>query len=93
MSARFKISPDAIASRVTPDEMVLVQLQNDQMYVLNRTAARVWELLAAGCDRAEIERRLLAEFQVAEDVLAAQVGQLLTSLEDQQLIHRDGHDD
>jgi hypothetical protein len=93
MAARFRISPDAIASRVTPDEMVLVQLQSDQIYVLNRTAARVWELLADGCDRAEIERRLLAEFQVAEDVLAAQIGQLLTSLEDQQLIHRDGDED
>jgi hypothetical protein len=70
---------------------VLVQLQSDQIYVLNRTAARIWDLLAAGCGRAEIERCLLAEFEVTEDVLAAQIDQLLTSLEDQRLIYR--HDD
>lgn len=88
---RFRVSPEAIASRVTGDEIVLVQLETDHIYVLNRTAARIWDLLAAGCDRAEIERCLLAEFRVAEDVLAGQIDQLLRSLEDQQLIYR--HDD
>lgn len=80
-----------MASRVTGDEIVLVQLQSDHIYVLNRTAARIWELLAAGCDRAEIERCMLAEFEVAEDELVVQIDQLLKSLEDQRLIHR--HDD
>ena len=64
MAARFRTSPDALATRVG-DEIVLVHTVTDQIYVLNRTGARVWELLCDELDRTEIESRLAGEFDVA----------------------------
>lgn len=84
-SARFSASPDAMATRVG-DAIVLVHLKTDQIYSLNRTAARIWELLCADCDRAEMERRLLGEFDVPPALLAEAIDELLACLVRDQLI-------
>lgn len=77
--ARFRSSPDALATRVG-DEIVLVDLKTDQIYSLNRTAARIWELLCADCDRAEVERRMLEEFDVTPAELAEAIDALVASM-------------
>jgi hypothetical protein len=77
--ARFRSSPDALATRVG-DEIVLVDLKTDQIYSLNRTAARIWELMCAGCDRAEVERRMLEEFDVTPAELAEAIDALVASM-------------
>ena len=79
VSSRFRASPDAVATRVG-DEIVLVHMKTDQIYSLNRTAARVWDLLCADCDRAEIERRMLDEFEVPSAELAGAIDDLVSSL-------------
>jgi hypothetical protein len=84
-SSRFRASPDALATRVG-DEIVLVHIKTDQIYVLNPTGARVWELLCADCDGAEIERRLLQEFDAIPAEVAGQVEELITSLASSRLI-------
>jgi len=84
-SARFHASADTLATRVG-DEIVLVHTGTDQIYVLNRTGARLWELLCANRDRAEIERQLLDEFEVAPALLASQVEELIASLLEGNLI-------
>jgi hypothetical protein len=76
---RFHASPDAVATRAG-DEIVLVDLKTDRIYALNRTAARAWELLSDACDRAEVERRMLEEFDVSPAELAEAIDGLLTSL-------------
>ena len=63
----------------------------DQIYVLNRTGARVWELLCAELDRAEIESRLAGEFDVAHADLAAEVGGLIVSLVERRLLTEVGN--
>jgi len=88
---RFRPSPDALATRVG-DEIVLVHTGTDQIYVLNRTGARLWELLCADRDRGEIERRLLDEFEVAPAELASEVEALIGSLLDGELITAIGDD-
>jgi hypothetical protein len=85
MALRFRASPDALATRVG-DEIVLVHTGTDQIYVLNRTGARVWELLCGELDRTEIESRLAGEFDVAPADLAAEVGGLIASLVESRLI-------
>ncbi|HEV8437576.1 MAG TPA: PqqD family protein [Methylomirabilota bacterium] len=85
MSTRFAANPETVATRVG-DEIVVVHLGTDRIYVLNRTAARVWELVCEDGDRAEIERRMLGEFAVERDQLSGQVGELLASLADNGLI-------
>lgn len=69
-----------VAARRLGDEIVLVNLRTNLIYELNPTGARVWELLVEGCDRPEIERRLLADFDVAEETLRAEIDELLASL-------------
>jgi hypothetical protein len=61
-------------------EVVLVHLRTNRIYALNTTGGRLWELLAEGCDHAELERRLLAEFDVDPAQLRQEVGELLASL-------------
>ena len=56
--------PDVAFQRVG-DEVVLVHLKTNQIFALNETGARFWELLAEGRDRPEIEGALLAEFDVS----------------------------
>ena len=69
MALRFRPSRDALATRVG-DEIVLVHTVTDRIYVLNRTGARVWELLCGELDQTEIESRLAEEFDVAHADLA-----------------------
>jgi hypothetical protein len=71
--------PGVLASRLG-EEMVLVHLETNQIYELNRTAARLWELAGAGCRRDALERQLLSEFAVGEAELAQEVDALLTAL-------------
>lgn len=85
MALRFRASPDALATRVG-DEIVLVHTVTDQIYVLNRTGARVWELLCGELDRTEIESRLAGEFDVAHADLASEVDALIASLLESRLI-------
>jgi Coenzyme PQQ synthesis protein D (PqqD) len=85
--ARFRSSPDALATRVG-DEIVLVDLKTDKIYSLNRTAARIWELMCADCDRAEVERRMLEEFDVARGELAEAIDELVTSMTQDGLLAR-----
>ena len=84
-AARFRASPDALATRVG-DEIVLVHTATDQIYALNRTGARVWELLCTELDRREIEAHLRGEFDVTSDEVSTDVGRLIASLIESRLI-------
>ena len=87
ISPRFRSSPDALATRVG-DEIVLVDLKTDRIYSLNRTAARIWELVCADCDRAEVERRMLEEFDVTPGQLAEAIDDLVMSMTQDGLLSR-----
>lgn len=85
LSSRFRPSLDAVTKR-TGDEIVLVHLKTDRIYVLNRTGARLWDLLCADCDRADIERQLLEEMDVGEAELAGALDEILAALMSESLI-------
>jgi len=87
MPLRFRASPDALATRVG-DETVLVDLRTDRIYSLNRTATRIWELVCDECDRAEVERRMLEEFQVTPAELAEAIDDLVVSMTEQGLLEQ-----
>ena len=78
-SSSLRLSPDTVATRVG-DEVVLVDLKTDRIYTLNRTAARIWELICTDCDRAELERRMLEEFDVTPQQLVEAIDDLVTSM-------------
>ena len=88
MSSSLRPSPDTVATRVG-DEIVLVHLKTERMHVLNRTGARLWDLLGAGRDWADIRDVILGEFDVTSDQLDAEMQDLLTLLKQEQLIRLD----
>ncbi|MBA3474632.1 MAG: PqqD family protein [Rubrobacter sp.] len=61
-------------------------MRTNQIYELNQTGARFWELLSAGHDRAEIQRIMLQEFDVVEADLTAEIDTMLASLKSEGLI-------
>ena len=73
-------NPDVVHQRVG-EEVVLVHLKTNQIYALNETGARFWELLSEGITRPEIESRLLDEFDVEPEELAHEIDALLADLE------------
>lgn len=83
-------SPDVVAKRLG-DSVVLVHMGTNRISELNRTGARLWELLTEGYDRAEIEERMLQEFDVNRAQLTAEIDALLSSLQAEGLVSFDDH--
>jgi hypothetical protein len=75
-----------VISRPFGDAAVLVDLASNQVYELNRTGYRIWELLEQPLDRKTIGDRLQQEFDVDRAQLETQVGELLEELRRQNLI-------
>jgi hypothetical protein len=82
---RLRPSPDVVHQRLE-GEIVLVNLKTNRIFALNRTGARLWELLEVGCDRSEISRQMQAEFDVDAAQLEQEIEALLSSLLDEELV-------
>src|SRR5215203_1859730 len=82
---RLEPSQDVVGQRLG-DDVVLVSLQTNRIFELNRTGARFWELMQSESDRGRIEQRLLEEFEISKDELSAEVDQLIKSLADEELV-------
>ena len=85
---RLKPNPNVLFKRLG-DEMVLFNLETDHFYELNGSAARFWELLAAGHDTAQVSDQMREEFAVDPDQLASEAEALLASLQREDLISKD----
>jgi Coenzyme PQQ synthesis protein D (PqqD) len=79
------VNPDVVAQRVGED-VVLVHLKTNQIYALNETGARFWELLVEGRSRDKIERALREEFDVAPEPLRRDIDALITDLARQDIV-------
>ena len=88
---RLEPSQDVVGQRLG-DEVVLVSLETNRIFELNRTGARFWELLQSENDRDRIEAQLLEEFAVTEEELSAEVDRLIKSLNDEELVRILDHD-
>jgi hypothetical protein len=82
----YQPNPDVVAQRVQ-DEVVLVNLRTNEIYTLNKTAARAWELIAEGRDRSGVEAGLSEEFSVDEAEVGSELDSLLAELVEKELIH------
>jgi hypothetical protein len=80
-----KPNPDVLWRRLD-DEVILMQLKTDQMFSLNRTGARLWELIAEGLSFEEIRERMALEFEISPDRLTSELGQILDLLIERQLL-------
>lgn len=89
-----KLAPsgDAIASPVG-DETVILQLKNGAYFGLDAVGTRIWELLKEGHDPAAICATMGQEYDVAPDVLEADVRRLLAELEATEIVTESGRAD
>lgn len=81
----YQPNPDVVAQRVQ-DEVVLVNLRTNEIYTLNKTAARAWELIAEGRDRSGVEAGLADEFTVEGADVESELDSLLDQLVEKELI-------
>jgi hypothetical protein len=85
LDGRFRPSPDVVAQRVG-ECVVLIHLKTNIIFELNRTGAVLWEHLSSGADCLELHARMLSEFDVQAQKLAAEVNAILGSLIQQGLV-------
>jgi hypothetical protein len=81
----IRLNPD-VAFRRVGDELVLVNLRTNEIFALNPTAARLWELLSGGRDRASAEVVLLEEFEISQEQLRTEVDSFLSILKHEGLL-------
>ena len=84
---RLRVNP-AVTSQRIGDDAVLIDLRTNEIYEMNRTASRMWQLLGDGLDVDQIGTRLEAEFDIETEELQRQIDSFLTTLLDAKLVER-----
>ena len=83
--SRIRPAPGVLAKRVD-DEIVLVNMETNRIYELNRTAASLWDLLGPGATPAELSERMAEDFDIEKERLESEVDQVLKQLAAERLI-------
>jgi len=81
----LKPNPNVLFRRLG-DEIILFHLETDRFYELNGTAARFWELIAAGHDSAWVRQEMMKEFAVEASEFDAEAEIFLGSLQKEDLV-------
>lgn len=84
-AAPFQPHPDVVAQRLD-EELVLVHLRTNRIYELNTTGARIWELLAAGRNDAQLLQQLAEEFELDVERAEEEVRTFRARLSAEQLL-------
>jgi len=82
---RIRLSPDVVTQRMGND-MVLVHLKTNRIYDLNRTAARLWELMGQEESISNVRDRMLGEFDVDKMTLQSEILETITALKKEGLL-------
>jgi hypothetical protein len=82
---RILPNPEVVAKRLD-EELVIIHLGTDQIYSLNSSAARFWELLESGLGVLEAKKQLVEEFAVTMQELDEDIRNVLKMLLEHQLI-------
>jgi len=83
--SRILPNPEVVAKRLD-EELVIIHLGTDQIYSLNSSAARFWELLESGLGVLEAKEQLVEEFAVSMQELDEDIRNVLKLLLENQLI-------
>jgi hypothetical protein len=84
---RAEVKPaDEVIGQRLGDDFVVVHLRTNQIFILNRTAARFWELLESGTAIASIREILLQEFDVDKDELKRELDDFVAALSSEELV-------
>lgn len=78
-----------IVARPAEGTVVLVHLDTNRIFTLNRTGSRVWELIVARKDRDQIQQALHDQYDVDPAQLEAELQDLFDMLLREQLVTED----
>ena len=82
MTASAFAVADHVVARPVLGEMILLDLSTEQYFALNQVGTRMWELLSAGQTVGEATSSMLDEYDVAPDVLRADINWFLSRILD-----------
>ena len=85
MSATYTPHPDVVFRRLE-GRMVLVHMATNQVFELNLTGARIWELLEQGIGGEQLLQSLADEFDVDREQLRNEVSDILSDLVAENLV-------
>ena len=83
--SRILPNPEVVTKRLD-EELVIIHLGTDQIFSLNSSAARFWELLESGLGVLEAKEQLVEEFAVSMPELDEDIRNVLKLLLENQLI-------
>lgn len=81
----WESDPDVVTQQVE-GETVLVHLQTNEIYALNRTASRGWDLLVSGMSRDAVVEQLQGEFDAPAEQIGDEIDALIANLVEQKLL-------
>jgi len=84
-TTKFQLKPDAVFQPMD-DEAIIVSLDSEEIFKLNLTSTEIVRLIEADLTLEQILTRLQEQFDVAAEVLEAEVIQLLDQLLEAALI-------
>ncbi|MBK6395430.1 MAG: PqqD family protein [Betaproteobacteria bacterium] len=83
----MKVSiPDSVLSTELHDEGVLLNLETGEYFGLDSVGMEMWKLLRANGDVGAARAALLEQYDVAEDVLAKDLDELIAKLAERKLL-------
>lgn len=82
--------PEDVVSEVLDGQAVVLNLRTGCYHMLNASGTRLWELLERDGDVESATRTLLAEYDISEAVLRADVDQVLAELRERGLVAGSG---
>jgi coenzyme PQQ synthesis protein D (PqqD) len=85
---RLRPHPEVLTRKVG-EEVVLVHMQRNEIFALNPTGTRLWELLSEGRSRAEAVERLTSEFDASEETIERETDRLIDLFEREGLLDLD----
>ncbi len=72
--------PSVVFTELDDTQSALLHLETKRYYSLNETGTRIWQLLAAGLDRAAVGETLSREFEVSAADAERSVAELVDEL-------------
>jgi hypothetical protein len=72
---------EGIAAQVADGEAVLLDIESGEYFALNTVGSRIWELCDGTKSTADIVSVICTEFDAAEDIVTADVAEILSELE------------
>ena len=82
----FRLHPDVIAQTMGDSTFLLLHVGTGHFYEMNKSATRLWELLAEGKDLKQVQNQMLLEYDISAAKLEKEFAKTLAILEKEKLI-------